>query len=234
MPASRNPPWSEEELILALDFYVRQGARSASDPGVAELSALLNKLPIHTDRPDAEHFRNANRVALKLANFQALDPNYGGKGMQHGARLDSLIWARFAVQHDDLARAAHTISEWSATPQRLADDDPEAEAVEGRIMIRAHRTLERSPGLAARKKAASLKVNHNLACEACGFDFFEAYGEHGRGFIECHHLVPLSHAGPRTTKLSDLALLCSNCHRMAHRGNPWPTVSALRKMRLYS
>ncbi|MBN4084034.1 HNH endonuclease [bacterium AH-315-A03] len=30
-------------------------------------------------------------------------------------------------------------------------------------------------------------------------------------------------AGQTTTRLSDLALVCSNCHRMIHRRSPWPT-----------
>jgi 5-methylcytosine-specific restriction protein A len=29
--------------------------------------------------------------------------------------------------------------------------------------------------------------------------------------------------------LSDLALVCSNCHSMLHRGNPWPSVDELRR-----
>lgn len=30
------------------------------------------------------------------------------------------------------------------------------------------------------------------------------------------------------TKLSDLALICANCHRMIHRRAPWPTPKELR------
>lgn len=228
MPTSKNPSWSEEELILALDFYVRLGAKGASDPAVAELSSFLNKLPVHADRPDAERFRNPNGVALKLANFQALDPRYGGTGMQHGARLDAVIWDRFSSNLEELASAAQVIREWSAVPQRLADDDPEAEALEGRLFVRAHRALERSQKLARSKKEEAVRATGRLACEACGFDFAQTYGELGQGFIECHHRAALSRTGPRTTKLSDLALLCSNCHRMAHRGARWPTVEELK------
>ena len=41
-----------------------------------ELSHGLNALTLHPERPDAARFRNPNGVALKLANFAALDPNY--------------------------------------------------------------------------------------------------------------------------------------------------------------
>jgi 5-methylcytosine-specific restriction enzyme A len=38
------------------------------------------------------------------------------------------------------------------------------------------------------------------------------YGQLGEDFIECHHRLPLSTTGERRTRLSDLALVCSNCH----------------------
>lgn len=57
---SRNPPWAEEELILALDLYVRTGVLSATHPDVVEVSRALRALSIHADRPDPALFRNAN------------------------------------------------------------------------------------------------------------------------------------------------------------------------------
>ncbi|WP_436850737.1 HNH endonuclease [Streptomyces avermitilis] len=67
-----------------------------------------------------------------------------------------------------------------------------------------------------------------MACEACGFDFEEVYGDRGAGYVECHHVGPLHEAGEGRTKLSDLALICANCHLMIHRRAPWPTPEALR------
>ena len=47
--------------------------------------------------------------------------------------------------------------------------------------------------------------------------------------LEAHHRIPLCDLEPGTkTKLSDLAMVCANCHRMLHRGNPWPTVDKLK------
>ncbi|MCE5247833.1 HNH endonuclease [bacterium] len=57
-----------------------------------------------------------------------------------------------------------------------------------------------------------------MRCSICGFSFESVYGKLGRGFIECHHVVPLAQsAGSRKTSLEDLVLVCSNCHRMLHR-----------------
>jgi len=57
------------------------------------------------------------------------------------------------------------------------------------------------------------------------------YGDHGDGFIECHHTKPVSElqVGEKT-KLSDLALVCSNCHRMIHRKRPWLSVDGIRTL----
>lgn len=53
------------------------------------------------------------------------------------------------------------------------------------------------------------------------------YGELGTGYIEAHHKVPVALIEEgETTKLSDLAALCANCHRMIHR-NGLMSVEAL-------
>src|ERR1039458_2470519 len=98
MSPGRNPDWAEDELILALDLYLRDGALDDRDTRIIELSELLNSLPIHTTRPDVERFRNPNGVALKLANFSALDPNYPGVGMGRAERGDLHVWDRLCVK----------------------------------------------------------------------------------------------------------------------------------------
>jgi 5-methylcytosine-specific restriction protein A len=54
----------------------------------------------------------------------------------------------------------------------------------------------------------------------CGFDFEERYGPRGTGYIEVHHLVPLSKLEGATSvdPTSDLRPVCANCHAMIHRG----------------
>ncbi len=61
-----------------------------------------------------------------------------------------------------------------------------------------------------------------IVCEACGFDFGKVYGDVGRNFIEAHHMKPVSEMkeGDKT-QIEDMAMLCSNCHRMVHRIRPW-------------
>jgi 5-methylcytosine-specific restriction protein A len=107
----------------------------------------------------------------------------------------------------------------------------EEEFPEGKVLYRLHRTYERDPSLPERAKALALKRDGIIACVICGFDFFETYGTIGKGFIECHHTIPVSELTKETqTKLSDVILVCSNCHRMLHRRRPWPTASDLKAL----
>jgi 5-methylcytosine-specific restriction endonuclease McrA len=62
---------------------------------------------------------------------------------------------------------------------------------------------------------------HGTACmvPGCGFSFEATYGERGTGYIEVHHLKPLSstEGDTRVNPRTDMVVVCSNCHRMIHR-----------------
>ena len=98
------------------------------------------------------------------------------------------------------------------------ETDEECGYPEGAEAYKQHRSRERNRTLAARAKATRLAERGALDCDACGFDFLAVYGELGRGFIEAHHIEPLSERPvPRATRIEELALVCANCHRMLHR-----------------
>lgn len=228
----RNPNWARDELILALDLYMKHRPQILDDThrDVIELSSVLNALPIHTDRPDKETFRNPNGVHMKLGNFAALDPIYPGAGLMAGGKGDAAVWDRFHDHPNELAAIAIALREVAAAGSAPgAPEEDEDEAEEGKIVFRMHRRYERDRSLREKKKAAALKSEGKLLCEVCDFDFAATYGDVGDGFIEAHHVVPLSEAQqPVKTTLKDLALVCSNCHRMLHRAKPWLRPRELR------
>lgn len=81
----------------------------------------------------------------------------------------------------------------------------------------AHRSRERR--LRTAKIKETLDATGKLACEVpdCGFDFYEVYGAAGHGFAHVHHIEPLARmSGKSKTRLSDLAIVCANCHAMIH------------------
>lgn len=110
---------------------------------------------------------------------------------------------------------------WDVIVEFEAERPPEIDesvSNEGGAQIRMHTLRERDSGLANRKKQAVLAATGTLRCEICAFDFERRYGELGKGFCEVHHLRPLSHRErSEPTVLQELAVLCSNCHRMIHR-----------------
>jgi 5-methylcytosine-specific restriction protein A len=233
-----NPHWTRDELILALDLYFREpSARgNESHPGCTELSKVLNELPIHSQSDYENTFRNANGVSMKLRNFLKYDSSYEGKGLQSGSKLEAEVWDSFA--HDlprlaSVAKAIRTgISELNSTEpdnSSMASEDEEAE--EGKVLITLHKRRERSAKLSKKKKTSILENHGRLKCEVCEFDFEAMYGIHGAGYAECHHDKPISQIEPGAkTKLSDLRVVCANCHRMLHRGKPWPTIEKLRSI----
>ena len=103
----RNPPWTYDELVLAMDLYVRRGLPSASDPDVVELSRLLNRLQANQEEGSLPSFRNPNGVYLKMCNFRAKE--FPGQGMAHGSHLEFDVWDRFASRRDELHQLANSI-----------------------------------------------------------------------------------------------------------------------------
>jgi putative restriction endonuclease len=103
---------------------------------------------------------------------------------------------------------------------------------EGKKKLVQHLVRERNPKvIRLAKKIFKAKNNGKLFCEVCGFDFFEFYGEIGEDYIEGHHTVPISDlTDEHKTKVEDIALVCSNCHRMLHRKRPWLTKDQLKEL----
>lgn len=107
----RNPKWTREELILALDLYVKVGRKQveAEHPSVIELSGLLRELGIHKESTQGPNFRNANSVSMKLGNFMSVDPRQKGNGLSRGNRLEKVVWNEFANDGRSLADARRAI-----------------------------------------------------------------------------------------------------------------------------
>jgi predicted HNH restriction endonuclease len=112
-------------------------------------------------------------------------------------------------------------------------DDPQLleEGEEGRLILRKHLAHERNRKLVKSKLSQSWKAKRRLSCEACGFDFAARYGKRGEKYMECHHVKPVeSFSESHVTRLRDLALVCSNCHRMIHRQRPWLSIAKLKSL----
>ena len=143
-------------------------------------------------------------------------------------KRDAIILATWRSRsEDELWQAIRSFWESGDIPvPPLVLDDIEVETeqtseeevsfgLEGKSRAIVSRVRERSPRL----RVAALRI-HGYLCQVCGFDFEGKYGAWGRGFIEVHHIQELAGApaeGVEVDPATDLAVVCSNCHRMIHR-----------------
>lgn len=239
--ATKNPPWTRDELILALELYLKGGASppSKTSAEVLALSDLLGRMGRVLGVTDATTFRNANGVYMKMMNFRRFDPAYtadGKVGLTRGNKDEEVVWKEFASDQQRLAEVATairmTVEQHVADGQLQGADEPDIqEAEEGRVLTRLHRVRERNRKLVAACKAAALKKSGRLQCAACTFDFAKTYGPTGEGLIEVHHTKPVhTLADGDKTHINDLALLCANCHRVVHSSRRWLTVDEVKAL----
>src|SRR5438067_1116070 len=107
-PRSRKVAWLRDELILALDLYVREGPA----PPVATrqaVSDLLRAIPIEPELTADPTFRSRQSVEYKLYNFVAVDPSKTTAGFSHGGQGDVAVWDEFADDPARLSAAAAAI-----------------------------------------------------------------------------------------------------------------------------
>lgn len=81
MPQHRN--WQRSEQMLALELYFTTpfGKIHSKNPEIIRLSQIIGRTP--------------GAVALKMANFAALDPTINRKGMGNYSRADGELWEEF-------------------------------------------------------------------------------------------------------------------------------------------
>lgn len=102
---------------------------------------------------------------------------------------------------------------------------------EGKLILRQHLLRERNPKVILEAKRQFKNKFGKLFCEICDFDFEKRYGELGIDFIEGHHSKPVSELSENDeTKIEDIVMVCSNCHKMLHRKRPWLDKESLQKL----
>jgi len=171
---------------------------------------------------------------------RSLDPDSIQRYLDVFNRTGSLTTSDYTDKMRNASYVLAVIGLWQAqqgetrrTDEETGDGedlDPEFSVPEGGLkVVLAHRRRERCRQLVSMaKEIFRVQNGKRLFCEVCGFDFGRTYGD--PDFIEVHHRIPLCRlAHDARTRLSDLALVCANCHRMLHRGDPWPTVEELKR-----
>lgn len=101
---------------------------------------------------------------------------------------------------------------------------------EGKRIIKYHYSRERNRNIIKHAISQAKRDFGKIVCEICDFDFEQRYGKRGKDFIEGHHKKPISEFTDTggITNIEDIALVCSNCHRMIHRVLPWLSVDEMK------
>ena len=227
-----NPDWTREETILALALYfeLQKAVPSERHPAVQELSRLLRSFPYHALAARKESFRNPAGVSFKLQNLQSVET---GRGLKNVSQMDREIWAEFNRNPKELARLAKLIR---AEIGFVADSttnthDDDSEFYEGRLITILHRTRERDSRVRNRL-LESRRMDGPLTCDLCRCRSNSTKPGFVDTIFEVHHLKPLSLELAKSTRLSELALLCANCHRLIHKAisaeKRWLTLEECR------
>ena len=226
----KNPDWTRDEIIVVAAAVAKQGWKQL-DKGSAEsirISELLQAFWSGSNLEMSDTFRNPQGVSLKSANIMSCHPAYGG-APTHSAKLDQAVVDDFVDDEAMMLNVAQQIVQLmkgGASP--AYPETPEYHGREGGLLAVAHLRRERDHGVREAKLKWAIKNDVRLECEVCGLFMEDLYGSRGKDYVEVHHLTPLHVSGETTTKPSDLAILCANCHRMVHRA-PWTTPEELRK-----
>lgn len=218
-----NPPWTHEELVLAVDLIDRRGwvGGNARTPELLELSSLLRAANFPKVDRIISSLRSPSSVSMKLGNLKGANPEVDG-GLR-ATKREAEIVGHFLSNRDIMRALANSLRQIDDSVNKASelapklDEEEAAAAIEGgpRYVLAMRR--ERSAALRRAKVASAEAQGDRVACEVCDFSFQEAYGELGKSYVEVHHRTPLHVSGEVESSIEDLALLCANCHRMIHR-----------------
>jgi 5-methylcytosine-specific restriction protein A len=231
-----NPKWTRDETILALELYFDSHGHlpSPNDGKVKMLSELLRRLPYHSVGDRKDRFRNLAGVAFKLQNLRNVAT---GEGLGNVSAMDRNVWAEFGSRPEEVRRLATLIRNGAGLAESFEDtsgnEDGEDEFFEGRVVTQNHKRRERNPKIRKSLLASRGKAG-GLFCEMCHSASRAIAPGFEEASFEVHHLVPVSVAKERKTKLTDCALLCATCHRLLHRAialsKRWLNISEAGKI----
>ena len=202
-----------------------------------DLLTLTKRSPVRVRELTDDHIvvepKNGKRVRLLYSHLDALWRQWDYLNAEitkrRGIALNTIVnkaWKDGGLQTDHTNESYY----WAVVCERKRRNgslDSDYEAAEGNPILQRHLRRERDLTLVRRKRSAVLAATGRLACEACQFDFQKCFPGLGAGFCEVHHTRALAQ-GERITKLGDLAILCSNCHRMIHKTRPMESIEAFR------
>ena len=230
-----------KEMNIGDSVYLwRSDARKVGSGGIVAHGTIIDLPKLVGDEEAAKFYskdidvKPTLRTKLLLDSTQLHPPKLSRSSLKKDPMLSTLPIIRFSNNTNFRVsdQQSQRLDELYFRHEKLPDpsEEPDAnEFSEGRSAYVTHRRRERNPALVRAVKTNALKQFSRLVCQVCGFDFGKVYGRFGEGFIEAHHTIPVSELTDNSvSRVEDIALVCSNCHRMLHRRRPWLQLEELK------
>ena len=247
----------------ALQAHVRAIVANAPPPVLVAVPShdLANRLGAHIPDATVQHNgESASEAAARMGHSTVLIAAGAWAGMDTPTRWASIVVPRIPFGRPEsidgqvessyldsrnmaLRRMRQVIGRGLRTPDAVCDIfitdaryrriaafvprrfEPEWKAgvLEGGRSEVVLSKLERDPTV--RKRALR---HYGPRCQGCGLS------PKSLNQLDVHHLQPLADGGERLTGLQDVAVLCANCHRLAHSQRPPLAVDVIREINDYA
>jgi hypothetical protein len=243
------PEGASKKYWWIADEILRRGlCESNSERPSQTLGKILRDWRVHFYAEGGGYYRLADRSrsAVEYERMRRICPqhftaNSHGKSIEH--RKDNGIASNSATTESTAKEELHPPTKKSrvvakATEQfdviDLADQlipeqvPPSYEGEKKQIYVNAYERKQEARRLCIQA--------HGYRCRVCEMTFEQEFGDVGKGYINVHHISPLSTSGARDTHpVNDLCPVCPNCHAMLHRGEsivgrPY-SIEELRELR---
>lgn len=221
--------WHRNLTLEGSTVVHRIAQRSPKWSRASQWSPVWHRRALAFDRSLSLAFQQQLPLRVIVVDGGRLDDTTATSGVS-ARLLDEVPWAvidyEYATGKCLLARG---VPPAAAAPLDLDDPLSWFEGAQRRKFVR-HRQRE---GRARMAKIESTLARNGgrLVCEVtnCEFDFSVRYGALGKGYAQVHHLVPLGKAADsgREVKMTDLAVVCANCHVMIHLGGECRPLNTL-------
>lgn len=202
-----NKIWYITHLVSPIDNEINTVDRPASHPYIRQVCVIGKANNPDPIKDNLWSFYKCNRGQICKINTieRKFETDFTVEQKQN------FIWNLYDNLSPDLGRVIELF-------ENEPNDLETLRVTEGaeRTILRLHKFKERDPSIIAAAKLLA-KSQQRFYCEICDFNFETKYPVLGDGFIECHHKQLISQGGVRSTSVTDLAIVCSNCHRMLHR-----------------
>lgn len=207
--------FTRDEVIPTLDvlYSTKSGGVTADSREMHELSALLNRLPIHPVQNRRSDFRTAHGISTQLERFErSLN---SGINKDHVGPLFFQIASAYENNHDELHLIANAIRKNEPYYSLQFGNPIEGNCFpEGTLLEHLHRIVELRDGA---------RVSLHDCCEVCALKPTLYYRPCG-SILQQHLLIPPTLLdGQREYGSDSFVTVCPNCHEALHSYRPWLT-----------